>query len=75
MTQIQQLPTQMQRYSQRFNQFSTLLDQINPEYLGLAWGIAHREGLENAIAFCETKIEDSNLMQAYRDSENAGNNQ
>lgn len=73
--QTQQLPTHMQQYSQQFNQFSALLDQIHPEYLGLAWGVAHREGLDSAIAFCETKIQDSNLMQTYRDSDNANNNQ
>lgn len=73
--QVQQLPQKMLEYQKQFMRFSALLDQIHLEYIGQAWSIAKRDGLEDAIAFCETKIKDSSLMQAYRDSENANNNQ
>lgn len=73
MTQTQ--PQQFAQYTAQFRRFSALIDRLHPKYRGAAWGIAHRDGLEDAIAFCETKIQDSNLMQAYRDSDNANNNQ
>lgn len=72
MTQVQ--PQHFAQYTQQFRKFSELIDRLNPNYRGQAWGIAHRLGLDDAIAFCETKIQDSNLMQVYRDCENAGNN-
>ena len=67
MTQTQ--PQQFAQYTQQFRKFSVLIDQLHPNYRGQAWGIAHRDGLDDAISFCETKIQDSNLMQACRDSE------
>jgi hypothetical protein len=66
-------PRQFAQYTEQFQKFSTAVAQIHPNYFGVAWGVAHREGLESAIAFCESKIQDTQLMQAYRDSENASN--
>jgi hypothetical protein len=57
------------KYAKQFQWFTTVVTRLQPDYVGVAWSIAHREGLEHAIAFCETKIQDSQLMQAYRDSE------
>ena len=65
---------EFQNWKDKVDKFSELIDQLHPNYRGQAWGIAHRDGLDDAIAFCETKILDSNLMQACRDSENAINN-
>jgi len=67
-------PQQFAQYTQQFRKFSELFDQLPPNYRGQAWGIAHRDGLDDAIAFCESKVYDSNVMQACRDSENANNN-
>jgi hypothetical protein len=67
MTQTQ--PRQFAQYTKQFQRFTSAVAQIHPNYFGTAWGIAHREGLIAAIAFCESKIQDSQLMQAYRDSE------
>jgi hypothetical protein len=59
---------QITRYEQQFKLFSELVLEIHPNYSGVAWGIAHRDGLDEAIAFCENKIQDSSLMQACRDA-------
>lgn len=64
MTQSQ---THQKIYQAQFKKFSTLAEQIDSEYLSVAWGVAHREGLEAAIAFCESKLCDSQIMQTYRD--------
>lgn len=64
---------QVLKYTAQFEKFTNLAAKLHPDYIGLAWGIAHREGLQNAISFCETKIQDTQLMQAYRD-EHADNN-
>lgn len=56
-------------YGNQFKTFSRLAASVNPEYVGVAWSVAHREGLEAAIAFCESKIQDTMLMQAYRESQ------
>ncbi len=65
---------QINKYTEQFKQFSELTSKLTPEYVGVAWGIAHQVGLADAISFCKTKIQDSSLMQAYRDSANADNN-
>jgi hypothetical protein len=56
-------------YANQFKAFSRLASSVHPEYVGVAWSIAHKEGLEAAIAFCEGKIHDTMLMQAYRESQ------
>jgi hypothetical protein len=45
MTQTQ--PRQFAQYTEQSQRFSSLIDQIPPNYVGVAWGIAHWEGLEN----------------------------
>jgi hypothetical protein len=67
MTQPQ--PRQFAQHTQQFQRFTNAVAKLHPDYIGAAWRVAHREGLEHAIAFCETKIQDSQLMQAYRDVE------
>ena len=54
------------RYTEQFKTFADLVLDLHENYVGLAWGIAHREGLEQAIAFCETKIQNTKIMQHYR---------
>lgn len=64
MTQIQ---AHQKLYQTQFKKFSNLAGQIDSEYLSVAWGVAHREGIEAAIAFCESRLCDSQIMQTYRD--------
>lgn len=61
-----QIQVQQKLYQNQFKKFSTLVGQVDPEYCSVAWGVAHREGLEAAIAFCDSKLCDSQIMQAYR---------
>lgn len=53
MTQPQQT---LSPYGEKFQKFLMLIDQLHPNYRGQAWGFAHKDGLEDAIAFCESKI-------------------
>ena len=65
---------EFQNWKDKVDKFSELFDQLHPNYQQQARATAHLNGLDDAIAFCETKIQDSALMQACRDSENACNN-
>lgn len=58
----------MHKYKDDFLCFRALVLEISEEYRGVAWSLAHREGLEAAIAFCQGKRE-AGVMGAVRDFE------
>lgn len=58
----------MEKYKDSFLRFRALVLDISEEYRGVAWALAHREGLEAAIVFCLSHREDG-VMAGARDCE------
>ena len=58
----------MEKYKNSFLRFRALVLDISEEYRGVAWALAHREGLEAAIGFCLSHRE-AGVMVAVRDCE------
>jgi predicted 3-demethylubiquinone-9 3-methyltransferase (glyoxalase superfamily) len=53
-------------YSRRF---SELISQIDQRDTPRIWSIAHREGLEAAIAWCENLLRDKEILEKYQRNE------